>query len=233
MRLTPYLHYFFYIAWHWNPVLASFIIYHEIRGEKKYHIHTIGEDELKGLKKRGIDISHATMYMPVNYYMLDHLMREIIKYRDIEAFLDIGCGKGRVLVVASAYGFKEILGIDFSKEFCEEADATVQLYSKKNPASTFTITNIDAFYYEIPKNVATIFLFNPFDEVIMAKVVSNIIKSLERYPRTVRVLYANAQHKSLFLDKGFVEIYHFKKLNYSEGIILQREAGQQLMESGR
>ena len=96
-------------------MLVSFIINHEIKGERKYHIRTIGEDELKSLKKRGIDISHATKYMPVNYYMLGHLMKEIIKYPNTEAFLDIGCGKGSVLVVASAYGFKEIIRIDFSK----------------------------------------------------------------------------------------------------------------------
>ena len=29
--------------------------------------HTTGADELKNLAKKGIDISHATIYMPVSY----------------------------------------------------------------------------------------------------------------------------------------------------------------------
>lgn len=224
MKLIPYLRYFFYIAWHWNPILALFVTYYEIRGERKYHIHTIGEDELKGLKEKGIDISHATIYMPVNYYVLEHLMQEIVKYGGNKTFLDIGCGKGRVMIVAADYGFEQITGIDFSKKFCEETDTTIHLYSQKNPAVHFTIINCDALGFEIPKEITTIFLFNPFDEVIMSSVVSHIIRSQQHDPRTIWVMYANPQHKSLFLNNGFVEIYHLKKLNYFEGIILQKVA---------
>lgn len=230
MKVISYLSYFFYIAWNWNPLLALFIIYHEIRGERKYRIETIGRDELKHLKDRGIDISHSSMYMPVNYYVLEQLMKEMVKLVNNKTFLDIGCGKGRVIVVAAAFGFEKITGIDFSKEFCEETEITIRLYRKKNPgaqrtpAPQFTIVNRNASCYEIPGDITSIFLFNPFDEVIMRKVVANIKISQQRYPRTIRVLYANPLYRSLFLDDGFVEIYHLKKLNYFEGVILQRDA---------
>jgi SAM-dependent methyltransferase len=216
MRLNSYLHYFFYIAWHWNPILASFVIYYEITGESKYHINTLREDELKSLKEKGIDISHASIYMPVNYYVIERLMREIVKYGGNKTFLDIGCGKGRAMIVAATFGFEQITGIDFSKEFCEEAESTIQLY-----VARFKVINIDAYYFEMPDDITTFFFFNPFDEFIMKEVVSNIMKSLHRNSRTIRVLYANPQHKSIFLENGFCEIYHFKKWSYFEGIILQ------------
>jgi SAM-dependent methyltransferase len=222
MKLISYLHYFFYIAWHWNPLIALFIIYYEIVGERKYNINTIGADELKSLEEKGIDISHATMYMPVNYYILEHLMREIVKYASNKTFLDIGCGKGRPMIVAAYYGFEEIVGIDFSKEFCEDVTNAAALYKEKNPAVNFSIINNDAFYFEIPENVTAIFLFNPFDDVIMNGVISNILKSQQQNPRTIRVLYANPQYKSLFLNKEFKEIYHIKKLKYLEGAILEK-----------
>jgi SAM-dependent methyltransferase len=209
------------MAWHWNPVLAAFVMYFEIKGERKYHINTLGEDELKSLKGEGIDISHASIYMPVNYYVIERLMGEIMNHGSNKTFLDFGCGKGRAMIVAASYGFEQITGIDFSKEFCEEAEATLQDYSEKNSSAHFTVVNIDAYYFDIPDDITTFFFFNPFDEFIMKEVVSNMMKSVHRNSRTIRVLYANPQHKSVFLDNGFSEIYYFKKWGYFEGVILQ------------
>jgi SAM-dependent methyltransferase len=196
-------------------------MYYEIRGEKKYHINTLGEDELRSLKGKGIDISHASIYMPVNYYVFERLMKEIVLLGGNKTFLDFGCGKGRAMIVAATYGFEQITGIDFSKEFCEEAEATIKLYTEKNSTARFTVINIDAYYFDIPDDITTFFFFNPFDEFIMKEVVSNIIKSVDRNLRTIRVLYANPQHKSVFLENGFTEIYYFKKWSYFEGDILQ------------
>ena len=43
-----YLLYFFYLEWYFGFRLAHFIIRHEITGEKKYGIRTIGIDNLSG-----------------------------------------------------------------------------------------------------------------------------------------------------------------------------------------
>ena len=47
--------------------LAHLIIRHEITGEKKYGIHTIGIDNLSGAVSVE-DRKHVSMYKPVNYY---------------------------------------------------------------------------------------------------------------------------------------------------------------------
>ena len=89
------------------------MIRHEIKGEKKYGINTTGADELKKLKKKGIDVSHATMYMPVSYQLLEETLLQI-PGDNKKHFFDIGCGKGRAMCVAAHYGFAKISGIDFS-----------------------------------------------------------------------------------------------------------------------
>jgi SAM-dependent methyltransferase len=33
-------------------------------------------------------------------------------------FLDIGCGKGRALIIATEYGFKDLIGVDYSAKLC-------------------------------------------------------------------------------------------------------------------
>lgn len=216
-----YFKYFLYIAANWNIRIAWHILWHEIKGEKKYNIHTTGKDDLHLLEERDIDIEHATIYMPVSYDLLERVFMHLSKIKRTH-FLDIGCGKGRALCVAAHYGFTNVMGIDFSKELCTEAEQN--LYKTKRQLSTlqYKIYNNDAFYFAIPTDVDCIFLFNPFDEVIMSGVVENIMISLEEAPRKLTIIYANPLHKELFLAEGFVETFNTKKLKYLEASILEK-----------
>ncbi|HEX3081229.1 MAG TPA: hypothetical protein VHQ04_12225, partial [Puia sp.] len=68
-----YLMYFFYLEWYWGVRVALFIIRHEIRGEKKYGIRTIGVDHLEGALSLE-DRKHVSTYEPVNYYTSSRLL---------------------------------------------------------------------------------------------------------------------------------------------------------------
>ena len=222
LKFFSYIRYFLYVAWHWNLPLAIFVIYHERRGEKKYGISTIGYDDLKSLEEKGIDISHATMYMPANYFGLDRIFDAMKSINSCEGhFLDLGCGKGRTLVVAAYYGFKKVTGVDFSKSFCDEARLLAESVKDGYPNCEFRVQHQDAFYYEIPDDVNVIYLFNPFDEVIMSGVVSNILKSLRANPRTMYIMYINPQHEKLFTEEGFKREFHYKTMKFLEGVILK------------
>jgi SAM-dependent methyltransferase len=222
LKFFTYLRYFFYLAWNWNISIAFFIIYYEIRGEKKYGINTSGFDELKHLQKKGIDLTHSTIYMPVNYYMLEKMLSEVNQFPNNKSFLDIGCGKGRAMVVAAHYGFNKIRGIDISKKFCEEAKENFDSVKDKFPGVDFKVELQDAFYYKIPIDVTVIFIFNPFDEVIMSGVVENILISQEKNPRTIYVVYINPLYESLFLENQFVKTRSHKKLNWLQGSIFEK-----------
>jgi SAM-dependent methyltransferase len=215
-----YLNYFFYLATNWSFRIAWHITLHEIKGEKKYNINTTGKDDLAALEDKGIDTEHATIYMPVSYDLLEELFT-YLSPKKLTHFLDIGCGKGRAMCVAAHYGFTTITGVDFSKELCLEAEKNLTKIKEQKPELTYKIYTNDAFYFEIPTSVDCIFLFNPFDEIIMSGVVENIMISLEENPRDLVIIYANPLHKELFLAEGFVEINHTKKLKYLEASILE------------
>jgi SAM-dependent methyltransferase len=220
MKLFAYIKYFFYLARKWHIRIAKHILLCEIKGEKKYGITTTGADELQSLEKKGIEIDHATIYMPVSYDLLEEIFEQI-KSTGHKHFLDIGCGKGRALAVAAHYGFNKVTGIDFSREFCNAAEKNLTVTKQKNSNLQDKVINNDAFYFEIPNDVDCIFMFNPFDDVIMSGVAENILESFEINPRIITLIYVNPIYKEELLEVGFKEMYHTQKMIYLEAIILE------------
>ena len=106
-----------YIATNWGLQIALFTLRQEWRGEKKYKINTTAFSDLSRFKITGNQLTHATEYMPVNYFTIEHLFTHLPKQARQGSLLDIGCGKGRAMCVAASYGFQKVIGIDFAKGF--------------------------------------------------------------------------------------------------------------------
>lgn len=222
MKLFTYINYFYFLLDNWDFKIAWYMIRQELRGERKYGINSTGVDELMKLEELGIDISHATIYMPASYSLLEEIFRHLISAPK-KHFLDMGCGKGRALCMAAHYGYSKLTGIDIAKELCEIAKENLALTKQKITYIEYTIINNDAFYFEIPGDVDCIFLFNPFDEIIMSGVVENILTGYQNHQRMITVIYVNPLYKELFLNAGFRQTRHFKKMKYIEAVILELE----------
>jgi SAM-dependent methyltransferase len=222
-KFLSYIKYFFYLAYKWDIKIAQYILSQEIKGEKKYGIITTGVDELKKLEERGIDTDHSTIYMPVSYSVLEEMFVQLnlLINTSFNHFLDIGCGKGRALCVAGHVGFSKVTGIDFSKEFCKAAEENLTITQQQFPNLQYKVINNDAFYFEIPNDVDCIFMFNPFDDVIMSGVAENILESFEINPRHITVIYVNPLYKEELLAVGFKQIYFTQKMQYLEAAILE------------
>lgn len=220
LKWLRYIHYFIYIDFNWGFKIAAVLFYQEIKGESKYNINTTGIDDLKSLKKNGIDISHATIYMPVSYAIIENSFEQI-PLSGKKHFLDIGCGKGRAMCVAAHYGFSKISGIDFSSKLCEAAVTNLNITQQKFAELNYTLINEDAAIVPIPFDVDCIFLFNPFDKIVMQQIVINIQQSLLLKPRQLYVIYVNPLLKNIFLEEKFSEVYYSKTLEYFELSILK------------
>ena len=223
MKSFKYFNYFFYILYNWDARIAFHIIRNEIRGENKYSIDTTGSDSLKSLEKKGIDITHATIYMPVSYDLLENFFEEI-KIETFHHFVDIGCGKARAMCVAASFGVKKITGIELSKKLFLDAKKNLAITQEKHPSVNSNIFNNDAFYFDIDDDVDCIFMFNPFDELIMNAVMENIETSLDSNPRVMTIVYINPIEKHVLLEWGYEEIFHSKKMKYLEGSVFIKNA---------
>lgn len=222
MKFFYYLKYFYFIARNWNVKLAAFTVYHEIKGEKKYQLDTIKIDNLQRQKIRSGNLKHASIYQATNYYIIEKAFDFLINESANNYLVDFGSGKGRIMVVAAYYGFKNITGIDFSQSLCNEAEINIERIKSLFPSTDFQIICDDAVNYSIKNEDNVFFFFNPFDEVVMLQVVKNILASWRKNEKKIYIIYINPLHKEIFLSAGFEEEYYFKKMEYLEFLVLSK-----------
>ena len=110
-------------------------------------------------------------------------------------FIDIGSGKGKILILAMEYPFKLVVGVEYTKELNEIAKKNIQIYTshlKHDPAVKLVCT--DAIQYEFPVSPIVIYFYNPFEKKIMDICMNNIIESLRMNPRTIYLMMLNIQY---------------------------------------
>lgn len=112
-------------------------------------------------------------------------------------FVDLGCGKGRALILAVQCGFKQVTGVDYSRELCAAAEKNLAAFrSRTQRGFRSKVVAMDAADYAFTKEDTVVYLFNPFDAVVLAAVIARLRRSLERHPRTVWIMYHNPLWRS-------------------------------------
>lgn len=229
MRLKKWIDYinlFWYFGSNWNFRLAWFMIRHEIKGEKKYQINTTAPAELPDLTIEKGDISKSSRYEAVNFYILEMLLSKMRSIDDVSSFSDIGCGKGRALVVAAHFGFTQFRGVDFAREVCEQARNNMQQVKQIFPDIHCEIICSNVTDYTIAPWESVFFLFNPFDEETLDIFLEKVEASLKVQPRTIYFLYASPKHIEKFFEFEYEPVYRKRKLKWLDGVILKKDINE-------
>jgi len=132
---------------------------------------------------------HATRYLTAPerfiYYVLSHLD---INYQEYD-FVDIGCGKGRVLLVASRFPFRSIYGIELSQKALKIAENNIRTYrSADQKCFDIQIRNEDARCFEPSIANTVYYFFRPFDTVTLDTVMTKIASKLRGQGKAIYVV---------------------------------------------
>lgn len=168
----------------------------------KYKTNTIGQ-----INSGDLDISsenkHGSRgYGPTRARPFTKLITRL-DFPSDSVFVDFGSGKGRTLILASRFGFKKIVGVEFSHKLCEEAKKNLSIYRKKTGVDVdVEIVESDVVDYEVRDDENVFFLFDPFDSVVMAAVLKNINISLEKKPRKIWLIYHYPKFHNIIVNQG-------------------------------
>jgi len=101
-------------------------------------------------------------------------------------FVDVGCGKGRVLLLATEFPFRRILGVEASKALCDIARSNVGKASRTRAGcERISVVHADATTFDIPDDAALFYFYEPFALDVSVAVLERIEESIRRLPRSV------------------------------------------------
>ena len=144
-----------------------------------------------GWRERLLGMFHSP-YQPTDPALFGEMMAALAIDFGEFTFVDLGSGKGRTLLMASEYPFREIVGVEILPELNRAAQENIQAYkSPRQRCSEIQSLCADAREFELPEEPLVIFLFNPLPEGALREVIGRLEKSLARSPRAVWIVYHN------------------------------------------
>ncbi|MDS9473098.1 class I SAM-dependent methyltransferase [Sporosarcina pasteurii] len=146
--------------------------------------------------------AHYHHYEATPYWMLDELFKAYT-VNQAGAFVDFGCGKGRVLFYVHHRFQVPVVGIEMNVQLYREAllNEATYLQKKKKVSKPIRIEHEYAESYRVADNDSCFFLFNPFSLPIFIKVIHRILQSVEANNRTVdMILYYPAEEYIDYLE---------------------------------
>jgi len=148
-----------------------------------------------GWRDRLLGMFHSP-YQPTESALFHEMIAALTEQKGFESgafiFIDLGSGKGRTLLMASDYPFRRIVGVELLPALHRAAQENIGKYRSESQ-KCFAIEAIcqDATEFMFPPEPMVVFLFNPFPEAGLRRVIETLEKSLRERPRRVYVLYHN------------------------------------------
>jgi len=103
--------------------------------------------------------------------------------------VDVGCGKGRVLLLASELPFRQVVGVEISMELCAVARRNAAIFRPSSRRSEIEVRNADATQLDFPRTNLLIHMYHPFDPELTARFLEQLGRSLAVTPRKIVVAY--------------------------------------------
>ncbi len=141
-------------------------------------------------------MAHATAYQAVWCRNLRVLIRAARAFAEPDVFLDIGSGKGKACFFA-APSFGQVVGVEYSQDLI----ACAQVNLSKSGKTNIRFIQADAAQFDLPRKQSLVFLFNPFDAVILERFLARNVDCLRAHRSLIA--YANDVQQAVLVQYGF------------------------------
>jgi SAM-dependent methyltransferase len=157
-----------------------------MREERRHRISTAGRVSSQDL---GLPNSSFHCYSPTGFNTFDIAMKHVVIRDNEDVFVDVGSGKGRVLILAGRYAFKKIIGIEMSRELNDLARENIRQALPNLRCKDIEVLQTPAELWTVPDDVTLFFFFNPFKGDCLAAFMNNLRSSLNLAPRKATIIY--------------------------------------------
>jgi len=175
------------------------------RFDRRAGVRTTGKVTLQELGLSPTS-SHSYEATPISFF--HSVLRKLSSEYRRTVFVDLGCGKGRTLLLASKYAFRRIVGIEISQALCQIANDNIKAYFAESEDSnriSVICAGIDVFEYDIFEkgDHILIYMYNPCGEPVLEGVL-NKLHRLVSQGHWITILYLNPTCMGLMLAASWL-----------------------------
>nr|WP_294520734.1 class I SAM-dependent methyltransferase [uncultured Rhodopila sp.] len=164
--------------------------------DARHDVDTDGEIPISRLDMPADIAARAERYMPTD----ERVLEVAVAFAGIDparfSFVDLGCGKGRALILAAQLRFRRLIGVEIVPALADIARANLARLGVAAEVQT-----ADAARFVFPPGPVVLFLFNPFK----AATLGAVIEALRAAPGPeLVVIYYAPDHGKLLDASGFL-----------------------------
>jgi SAM-dependent methyltransferase len=162
-----------------------------------------------------VALADAVRYVPIPEKVMRNVLAKIQRVVEPRAcaFFDLGCGKGRAVVMATWLPFQEVHGVELSPRHADLARANLAGYLANPRRAVVRCTNVtvtcgNALDVEYPRTNLVIFMYRPFKGQVFQGVLDRLHAFHEATGHRVVIAYAcPLEERMLERHTGFVKLH--------------------------
>jgi SAM-dependent methyltransferase len=114
------------------------------------------------------------------------------------SFIDIGCGKGRALMLASEMPFRRVIGVELNPDLTAIAGKNIAAWkTRPHPCVDIEVLNMDALDAPIPEGPAAVYIYNSFNLYVMLPFLDRLRQLAHHRAAPIDLIYAQPQQARL------------------------------------
>jgi SAM-dependent methyltransferase len=171
--------------------------------DQRYGVETGGLIQGSDLKSGHANDAFNTAYYAMapsrfqqvmGYWIADETHPPLQDY----SFVDLGCGKGRAVMMASEFSFRQVVGVELHPALARIAKTNITAWAKaRRPACPMRIVRQDATEFAFPRGACLLYLFNPFAAPVVQRVIERIEAEFTGRPGLLDLMYFNPDAEEL------------------------------------
>ncbi|HWG21352.1 MAG TPA: class I SAM-dependent methyltransferase [Terracidiphilus sp.] len=141
------------------------------------------------------------------------------------SFIDLGCGKGRVLLLASEVPFRSIAGVELNAKLARMARRNVRKWMRAavrdgnwmgRAGRNVTVEHADVLDLRLPPGPVVLFLYNSFGAEVVGALMAKLAAVAPTRSGPIDLLYVHPDHDALVARTPGIELLRSAEIRFSE-----------------
>jgi hypothetical protein len=176
--------------------------------------------------------AYSTAYWGVSPSRAREVLRrwvETIPPHHVEdyTFIDVGCGKGRMLLIASELPFRQVIGVELNGELASIAARNVEIWRETHRAlAPIQVLQQDATEIVRPAGKCVFYLYNPFGPEVLQKLLAHLEESHSTKPDSGELdfIYLMTEFDHVFTERDGYRVLWKADIAQSESNTFQDDS---------